>query len=418
MKKVTVLVMAVLAFGQFAAAQNKLTTGKWRALLHRADGNDIVFNFQLAWQKSKPVLYILNAAEKLAVTDVQLQGDSMNFNMPFFESAFRTRIFSKDSISGVWVKATSSGKNIEMPFTASTRYTYRFQPQAGSTAGTVTGKWSVQFLDKEGKPDEPAIGVFTQKGKAVTGSILTPTGDYRFLEGRMNGNTLLLSTFDGSHAFVIRAELKEGKLTDGMFYAGLTSKQGWTAVRNDTATLPDLAAMYVKKGEEGYPDFRFKDMEGKEVSIKDDRFKNKVVIIQLMGSWCPNCMDETAFLSEYYRKNQARGVEIVALAYEYTTDFNRSQQSLRKFQQRFNVTYPILITGVSVTDTLRTEKTLPQFTRIKSFPTSIILDRTGKVRKIDNGFVGPGTGAYFTTYKNEFEKLMNELLAEGAVTKP
>lgn len=413
MKKIGILLLAAAAYFMPAHAQKQLQTGKWRAALHRADGNDIVFNFRFEWQQNKPVIYILNAAEKLAVTDIQFAGDSLYFNMPFFESAFRARIYTKDSVDGVWVKGTSSGKNVEMPFSASTRFTYRFQPQGGKTVGSVNGKWSVSFYDRQGNPDEPAIAVLTQKDQTVTGSILTPTGDYRFLEGRMNGNTLWLSTFDGSHAFVITASLREGKLADGMFYAGAGGKQAWAAVRNDTATLPDLAAMYLKKGEEGYLDFHFKDMDDKELSIKDDRFKNKVVVIQLMGSWCPNCMDETAFLSEYYQKNHQRGVEMVALAYEYSTDLARSKKSLAKFQQRFNVTYPILITGVAVTDTLRTEKTLPQFTKIKSFPTSVILDRTGKVRKIDTGFQGPGTGAYYTAYKAEFEKLMDELLSEG-----
>jgi hypothetical protein len=123
-------------------------------------------------------------------------------------------------------------------------------------------------------------------------------------------------------------------------------------------------------------------------------------------------MDETAFLSDYYQRNKQRGLEIIALAYEYSTNFNRSQQSLRKFQQRFNVQYPILITGVTVSDTLRTEKTLPQVTRIKVFPSSIILDKTSKIRKLDTGFYGPGTGEHYEAYKREFNKTIEALLAE------
>lgn len=417
MKKITVLLLFTVALLNVAFAQETLQTGKWRALLHRADGQDIVFNFLFAYQKSKPVVYVLNANEKLAVTELQFAGDSLFMTMPFFESAFRLRIYSKDSLAGTWIKATSSGKNIEMPFTATARFNYRFTPGGAAPAANINGKWAVQFYNRQGKADEPAIGVFTQRGDKVTGSILTPTGDYRFLEGSLEGNVLQLSTFDGSHAFTLRAEVKGQTLENGIFYAGPTGKQAWTAIKNDTATLPNLAAMYLKKGEEGYVNFSFKDIDGKPVSIKDERFKNKVVVIQLMGSWCPNCMDETAFLSDYYNKNRQRGVEVIALAYEYTTNFERSQQSLRRFQKRFNVSYPMLITGIAVTDTLRTEKTLPQFTPIKSFPSSIILDKTGKVARIDNGFAGQGTGAYYTAYKEEFEKLMDELLKQP-VTKP
>jgi hypothetical protein len=123
-------------------------------------------------------------------------------------------------------------------------------------------------------------------------------------------------------------------------------------------------------------------------------------------------MDETAFLSDYHNKNKQRGIEIVALAYEYSSDFKRSQQSLRKFQQRFNVQYSVLITGVTVSDTLRTEKTLPQVTRIKVFPSSIIIDKKGKVRKLDTGFFGPGTGQHYDTYKREFFGTIDKLLEE------
>jgi len=132
----------------------------------------------------------------------------------------------------------------------------------------------------------------------------------------------------------------------------------------------------------------------------------------LMGSWCPNCMDETAFLSPWYKANHNRGVEIIALAYENSTDFARSQKSLRKFQQRFSVMYPMLITGVSVSDSLRTEKTLPQITAIKAFPTSIFIDKKGRVRNISTGFFGPGTGEHYNEYIREFNRRVDELLKE------
>jgi peroxiredoxin len=132
-----------------------------------------------------------------------------------------------------------------------------------------------------------------------------------------------------------------------------------------------------------------------------------------MGSWCPNCMDETAFLSDYYNRNKQRGVEVIALAYEYTTDWQRSLNSLKKFQQRFNVQYPILNTEVTVGDSLKTEKTLPQVTAIQSFPSSIILDKKGKIRKLDTEFTGPATGIHYTEYKKEFEQTINGLLKEN-----
>lgn len=83
-----------------------------------------------------------------------------------------------------------------------------------------------------------------------------------------------------------------------------------------------------------------------------------------------------------------------------------------KFKNRFDITYPVLITGVSVGDSLKTEKTLPQLTPIQMFPSAIIIDKSGKVRRIDTGFQGPGTGEYYTRYIKEFSDYIDKLLAE------
>ena len=169
--------------------------------------------------------------------------------------------------------------------------------------------------------------------------------------------------------------------------------------------------MQVKDGEERL-NFSFKSLDGKLLSINDKRFKNKVVIVQIMGSWCPNCMDETAFLTDFYNKNKQRGIEVVALAYELTDNFERSKNSVLKFKEHFNVQYPILITGVTVSDEKRTEKTLPQLTPIKVFPSTIILDKQGKVRTIDTGFFGPGTGEYYENFKKQFYTIIDNLVKE------
>lgn len=410
MRKLVGLVLGIMAMYS-AEAQQALQQGKWRAYLHRKDGNDIVWQFSLQWQANKPLLYILNADEKYKVDEVTLKGDSLFIIMPVFESSFKARIIAKDSIAGEWIKGTPNG-NTTMPFSATAKQPLRFAA-TGKALTNLSGKWSATFTSaRKGGDGSPAIALFKQQNNIVKGSILTPTGDYRFLEGVVDGNTLKLSTFDGSHAFLITATVDKNKISNGSFYSGAMGSASWTAVRNDTATLPDLAAMYLKNGEDGRLNFTFKDLDGKPVSIKDAQFKNKVVVIQLLGSWCPNCMDETAFLSDWYKKNHQRGVEIIGLAYEYSTDFARSQKDLRRFQQRFKVDYPMLITGVTVMDSLRTEKTLPQFTPIKTFPTSLVLDKKGVVRKIDTGFFGPGTGVYYENYKKEFEKTISELLAE------
>ena len=397
-----------IGFVPNATAQQPLQPGTWRAFLHRNDSERIVFNFQIQYTHNQPVVSVINAGERLTLKDITVTGDSIRARMPVFESEFRFKRISKDSISGQWIKGTT-GKSQIVPFTATAHQPYRFAPVKGKAQKEVSGKWAVTFASDKGT--SKAIAVLTQKGNGLTGSVLTPTGDYRYLQGTVTGDSILLSTFDGVHALLFTGTICKNEL-QGSFYSSLSPKKTWTAVRNDTATLPDVAAMYLKDSADNRLSFRFPDLNGHMVSIKDPRFANKVVVIQLMGSWCPNCMDETAFLSEWYKKNHQRGVEVLGLAYEYTTDFGRSKKSLGKFQQRFNIDYPLLITGVSVADTLKTEKTLPQLTPIKSFPTTIILDKQGQVRKIETDFAGPGTGVYYDQFKKEFEATISELVSE------
>src|ERR1700754_4780380 len=147
--------------------------------------------------------------------------------------------------------------------------------------------------------------------------------------------------------------------------------------------------------------FSFKDINGNMVSLSEPRFKGKVVLIQIMGSWCPNCMDETRFLSGFYNDYHNKGVEVVALAYERSTDFLRSQASVRTFQQRFDVKYPMLITGAAVGDPDRAAKTLPQLESIVNFPTTIFVGKSGHIEKIHTGFSGPGTGRHYDDQKQE-----------------
>jgi len=241
----------------------------------------------------------------------------------------------------------------------------------------------------------------------LTGTFLTTTGDYRYLEGTVSGNKLYLSSFDGGHAFLFTATIKDNNTIEN----GKFGSDRWTAVKNENAELPDAYSLTVLKP--GYKKlaFTFKDINGKEVSLSDNVFKNKVVIVQFMGSWCPNCMDETAYLVNYYKKYHAKGVEVVGLAYERTTDFARSQKTLNQLKDRFNIPYPLLITGYT---SAKGEplKSMPMLADFKAFPTTIIIDKKGDVRKIHTGFSGPGTGGHYTEFINEFEKLTDDLLAE------
>ena len=392
-----------------ATAQTKLSTGWYRASILRPDAAQIIFNVEVVDKKGKVLLYIRNGTERLLVDDVKQKGDSLFIDMPFFESSFKLKIQKDQSLVGKWIKGTSN-KNLELPVQFQYGVKERF-PVQSTEKENINGRWQVTFTRPNGT-ERPAIAEFQQKGSYLTGTFLTPAGDYRFLEGVVSADSLYLSCFDGSHAYLITAKINGNEITNGSFYNSASNKEQWRAVKNDKAALPDTTQVTQLKPGESKLNFTFMDVQGKKVSINDARFKNKVVVIQLMGSWCPNCMDESKFIGEFYKQYKSKGVEVIALAYEYSTDFNRSKASVQKFINRFNIKYPVLITPTTVSDEQRTEKTLPQLTPIRSFPTTLFLDKQGNVKKIHQGFYGPGTGIHYEEFKTEFYRTIQSLLAD------
>jgi thiol-disulfide isomerase/thioredoxin len=400
-------------FSLLGSAQGKgtLQNGSWSAVLERTDGHRIAFTFEVRDSASRKILYIRNADERILVDDIMTKGDSVLIHLPFFESQLRAVLAKDGSLKGVWLKRLVD-RYQSMPFAAWHDRGYRF-PASKPPAANISGRWAAHFGDPEKEKPELLMGEFGQQGGRLTGTFLEQTGDYRFLEGVVDGDSLKLSCFDGGHAYLFIAKIEnDGRISGGQYYAGPTYHQPWIAEKDANAKLPDEFSLTKWKKEDAHLAFRFKDLDGHPVSLSDKRFLGKVVLIQLMGSWCPNCMDETRFLSKFYDDYRDKGVEIIALAYERSTDFARSRTSVRSFQQRFQVKYPMLITGVSVNDSLRSQKTLPQLDAIVGFPTTIFVNKKGDIEKIHTGFNGPGTGEHYEEQKKEFYKTVDGLLAE------
>jgi peroxiredoxin len=390
-------------------AQSVFKTGWYKASIQRPDAAEIIFTAELVQKNNKPLLYIRNAAEKLVVDDITVKGDSVFIDMPFFESWFKLKLNKDFSLTGKWIKGTSN-KNLELPvvFTYGTKERFAV---AEKPIAAITGRWQVTFTRPNGT-ERPAIAEFQQTNNYLTGTFLTPSGDYRFLEGVVNGSAIQLSCFDGSHAYLFTAQISNNEIVNGNFYSSASNVEKWRAVKNNNAALPDTVQRTALKPGETTLNFTFKDVNGKPVSINDAKYQNKVVVIQIMGSWCPNCMDESKFLSQFYRQYKTKGVEVLALAYEYSLDEKRSKTSIQKFIKRFNIQYPVLLAPATVSDEQKTEKTLPQLTPIKFFPTTIFIGKDGKVNKVHSGFYGPGTGAFYDQFKTDFYRTIQSLLAE------
>ncbi|UZR94219.1 peroxiredoxin family protein [Chondrinema litorale] len=396
---------------QTAQGITDLPDATWRAEMQPNDSTIIPFTLKTSHDEAgKLSIAVINGDEVLPLEEYRFEGDSIIIPMLSFDTDLRLKV-EEDKLIGMYEKYWYEVP-YEIPVTIFKDDDRRFIVNKPEPLGNVTGTWDVDFLNDSDTP-EKAVGIFEQKGINVTGTFLTPTGDYRYLAGVMDGKSLKLSCFDGSHAFLFTAELgADNKLTNGTFYSGSHWYQPWVAVQDDNAKLPDAGSLTHLK--EGYDKltFRFPNLDSTLVSIEDEKYKDKVVIVQIMGSWCPNCMDETNFLTSLYEKYQGQGLEIIGLAYERKPDFAYAKAKVEKMKDKFGVDYEVLIAGTS--DKKAAAETLPMLDHILSFPTAIVIDREGNVSYIHTGFSGPGTGKYYTQFVDEFTSIIDGLIKKDA----
>ncbi len=383
----------------------ELKTGTWRGVID-CQGHDLPFTFDVRKKNDSILVYIKNGPEKILLDEVSIFGDSVKMVLHIFDAELRAKI-EGDKLNGTFVKNYAPQAN--QPFSATFGDDYRFAKNSSEKTTDFTGKYQIEFKNNKGKII-PSVGMFEQNGNHLSGSFLTPTGDYRYLEGNVVDDKLMLSTFDGNHAYVFIAS-KSGDSLKGDYYAGKLSYESFKGVKNENAKMPDAESLtYLKEGYDKI-DFKFPGLNKNLVSPSDEKFKNKVLILQIFGTWCPNCMDETKFLIPWYNENHNRGIEILGLAYERKADFAYASERVKKAVQKMKIPYEFVIAGTN--DTEKASKTLPMLNKVLGFPTTIIIGKDGKVKYIHTGFEGPGTGIYYEQFKERFNQIINELLAEN-----
>lgn len=395
--------LLLIFLSTYSFAQNP-ASGPWRGEIDHLGGK-LPFNFIVA--KNKLDIRLQNGSEVATLDDSYFRGDSLIIPFDLYDSEMVGSLKNEKSLIGFWQKKRNGKTLYRIPFQAQAGSSERFL-QTKQASVQVSGKYTADFWSDESNHSSGVL-LLNQKGNQVTGTVLKTSGDYRFLQGNISGDSLLLSYFDGSGLMQFRCKVN-GNQIDGQFYSGLAGKRNFKAIKDDKASLPDLKKLtYLKPGFDRLT-FTLPNPAGKTISLQDERYKNKVVIIELMGSWCPNCLDESRFLAPYYKKMKDKGVEVIGLAFEYSPELSISGPKIENFKKRIGVDYEILFAGQPNDETIA--QVLPMLHKINGYPTTFILDKSGKVREIHTGFSGPGTGVYYTDWIHEFEQTVQNLLNE------
>jgi thiol-disulfide isomerase/thioredoxin len=398
MTVLSLVLCGLLAFDGVPSA-----TGHWRAVLDLV-GGPLRFALEIEGSGDQLLGKLCNGTECQSL-DVRARRDSVIIEIADY-AATVTAVLQGDSLVGAYRNVGNRGPRV-IPFRAS-----RGRWPESSAPRALLGRWDATFVQDWGT--SPRVFELRNGPAGLEGTIISNTGDYGHFAGGSTADSFTLGRFDGSFVYLLTGTLT-GDTLRGTFHAGLRSQTPWKAVRS--TGKPHLKAPTEVTGADTSAPFRFDfvDADGRRVTSDNPRFKGKVVLVDIFGSWCPTCHYAAPELVRFYRRYRSRGLEVVGLAYEVTGDTAIDRRQVRRYREKFGITFPLLIAGIN--DTEAAAATLPQLTGFTSFPTTLFLGRDGKIRRVHAGFYGPATGAQHQRLLREYEKEIERLLDERVNSK-
>jgi len=381
----------------FSLSQNNI----WRVELALNDRLSLPFFLEQFTTRDLSTSYrILNGKEKINLSSKQKK-DSLQLNFLEMDGFLMISQDSLTNLRGYW---QNNIKGQRIPLHGVSGDSPRFPSSSDSKPLRVAKKYKVTFSQND--DPWPAVGLFEQNGQIINGTFLTETGDFRFLSGNVYNDELFLSCFDGSHAFVFSAKINGNQLR-GKFYSGSNYRTDWIGVQDENAQLKSPNKLtYIIDSTLDLSDVKVTTSCGFKKKL--GAFNSPLTIIQIMGSWCPNCLDETNYYKALYEKYKSQGLKITSIAFEYGATRRIQRKKLKRFVDKAEIPYPVYLGGAANKKTASV--LFPMLSEISSFPTSLFLNEKGDIVFIHTGFNGPGTGIYFEEYKKETEDIIENLL--------
>lgn len=407
---VAVIATLLVLAGCSKQASGDLQPGIYRATVELPGGKPVPFGLDVAQEEDGKVLYVVNGAERIRLDELKIASGTFEARFPGYETSLQARV-AGDDLDGEVVLPHANGTLLKLPFKAKLGESWRFFPEALPNNADFAGRWSVTFTD-EAQHRVPGVAQFDQSFERVSGTVQLPDADQRYLAGEAHDEELKLSRFDGGAVVLYEAKLDARGRLVGTMWTDRGGSRRFVAKRDPDATIDPVAlATQLRNPAEPFH-FAFRDLDGSTVASDDARFKDKVLLVTLAGSWCPNSHDEAALLVALDRKYRDRGLRVVSLMFEQHAEFDKAVRAVQRFRAAAGIGYPTLIAGEA--DKAKASAALPQLEAVVAYPTAIFIDRTGLVRKIHTGFAGPATGVHYEVLARDFELEVEALLAPAA----
>lgn len=373
--------------------------GAWRAVLDLA-GGPLRFSVSLTRDGATLGGRLCNASSCERFTAVELRGDSLVLDLGDYAASIVAR-FHGDSLTGSYRNVGRRGPRT-IPFRAA-RGDWPVEPGPDR----LLGRWDAWY---QGAVEAtPRVLEFRNGGHGLEGTVISNSGDYGLFRGRALRDSFELAHFDGANVYLLTGE-QSGDTLRGLFHAGLRTQTPFVATRSTGRPHLTPPSAVTRVDTTAPLQFTFPDLSGRPVSLGDPAYAGKVVLVDIFGTWCPACHDAAPVLGRFYREYHARGFEIIGLAFEVTGDPLQDGEMVRRFREKFSIPYTLLLGGASETDIVR--ELLPQLDGFTAFPTTLFVDRRGRVRRVHAGFYGPATGAQHPALVADFRREIEALLAE------
>lgn len=401
--------------------------GLWDGSIQTSAG-EVDFGVELKPEGNGISAVLVNDIDRQPFSSATWDGAALTLRLDYYDGTLTAHWISPQNMEGEYSRLTSKGM-VHIPVTLVPRR--ETSPEKLWTGATLAGDWLFVRPGGTAAEDKVTLATFQQQkmastdGKvAVTGILEPVSGDRGLLHGSVyldpSGQTHFhLSRFDGIHVLALDGDFQPDGSLKGKL-AGTASSVPFTARRSkDLASAdPNAQAGSLTKVRDTQQPFRFSgvDQSGKAVDQGSAQFKDKAVIVDIFGTWCPNCHDEAPILEQLYRKYHSQGLEIVGLAYEYTGDNARNLRQIGIYRDKYKITFPFLLAGT--TDEGQIEKTLPQLVNFGAYPTTIFLDREGRVHAIHAGFAGPSTGNKYQEVQQRMDELTRQILESTTKAQP
>src|SRR5947209_14485500 len=380
----------------------------WAGTIDLAQGKvHVPFRMVLDLRSGKPAGYFLVADEKTPIPEITRQGDSLIFGFSEYGAEMRG-MWNGARLNGTYIRHRTRGDTL-LNFSAVPEVASNIRTEVRSSGAEVpSGKYQV-FFEGDDRSQSATLATFWMEGETLHGTFIAPDGDYGLLAGNPSGGKVLLNRFTGWQAIAITLEQRSGMWTGNYFFHNDKPRGFTLSAQADIDSLPFPNRRTTMKNPEAGFTFEGLSISGETIRSSNDRFKGKPLIVDIMGTWCHNCLDSGPLLDDLQKQYAKDGIQVMGMSFEISDDVDLAKKNLQLFKERNGLTYTMLFCG-SLEDENVNKRLRGQLNNFFAYPTTLFVGRDGKVQAIHSGFKGPGTGEEYQAQIREFHELAEKLL--------